>query len=144
MSDLLVNESVGQTHAALSDYAATRLARDMFNALIAVFERRLISRIVSSGANGSGTLGQLQHKVEIIVSLPQTLREDLIEIRERRNSLAHHDGLADARYVAAAAAVNVRAAPYVPIVNIDASIVPDGTYLTYAADVLVRYSAALQ
>lgn len=143
MSGLLVNESVGQAYIALSDYAANRLARDMFNALIAVFERRLISRIVLEGADGSGTLGSLQQKVQKIVSIPQTLKEDLAEVRERRNALVHHDGFADSKYADAAAKVSPRAPAFVPPVIEGASVVPDGHYLTYASDVLVRYSAAL-
>lgn len=143
MSGLLSDESVEQAHTALSSYAATRLARDMFNALIAVFERRLISRIVSNGGTGAGTLGALQREVENIVSVAQTLREDLVEVRERRNALAHHDGRADSKYVAAAFAVHPRAPTFVPLVSQGSIVVPDGDYLTYAADVLVRYSAVL-
>lgn len=143
MSGLLADESIGQAHSALSDYATNRLARDMFNALIAVFERRLISRIASGGGSCSGTLGRLQHNVENIVSVTQALREDLVEVRERRNSLAHHDGFADSKYVVAAAAVNPRAPTFVPLVTEGAPVVPDGSYLTYAGDVLVRYSSAL-
>lgn len=143
MSGLLSNESVGQAHAALSEYAATRLARDMFTALIAAFERRLVSRIVSGGGDGSGTLGALQRKVEGLVVVPQLLREDLVEVRERRNALIHHDGLADSKHVAAAALVHPRAPTFVPLLSVGTTVVPDGSYLTYAADVLVRYSAAL-
>ena len=143
MSGLLANESTGQAHTALSDYVENRLARDMFNALIAVFERRVISRIVLGGSEGSGTLGNLLKKVQQIVSIPQMLKEDLVEVRERRNALVHHDGFAGSKYVAAAALVSPRAPDFVPPVIEGTSVIPDGRYLTYASDVLVRYSAAL-
>lgn len=55
----------------------------------------------------------------------------------------HHGGLADAKYVAASAAVNLRWPAHVPNVCPSANVLPDGPYLTYAADVLIRYSGAL-
>lgn len=143
MTGLLQNETIAEAHASLGAYAANRLARDMFVALIAVFERRLIARLLAAGASTSGTLGALQSRVQNLVSLQADLTEDLDEVRERRNSHVHHDGQADHKYVAAALKVNARYPHYVPAVAAGTLVIPDGSYLTYAADVLVRYSAAL-
>ena len=143
MTGLLQNETIAEAHASLGDYATNRLARDIFVALIAVFERRLIARLLATGANTSGTLGTLQHRIQKLVSLPVDLTEDLDEVRERRNAQMHQDGQADHKYAAAALKVHARYPQYVPAVAFGTLVIPDGKYLTYAADVLVRYSAAL-
>lgn len=143
MSGLLRTETISEAHTSLGAYAAHRLSRDMFLALIAAFERRLINWLTTAGQGSSGTLGFLQNTVQKTTSLPSDLIEDLDEVRERRNALMHHDGLADDKYVAASIKVHSRTPSHIPIVVIGTPIVPDGRYLTYAADVLARYSAAI-
>jgi hypothetical protein len=143
MTNLLADETVAQAHQSLKAYAASRLAGDVFVALIAILEERLSFRIVQSGGTEGGTFGNLQTKVQQIFAIPPDLREDLNEVRERRNAQMHHRGLADPKYVAASALVNPRWPAYVPNVSLGANVLPDGPYLTYAADVVVRYSSAL-
>jgi hypothetical protein len=143
MSGLLQNETIAEAHASLREYATTRLSRDMFIALIAVFERRLITRLGASGIDTHGTLGALQSKTQTTASVPADLREDLDEVRERRNAQMHYDGHAHDKYVDAASKVHARAPQHVAAVSIATLVIPDGNYLTYAADVLVRYSAAI-
>lgn len=143
MTGLLQNETVAETHASLAAYATNRLSRDMFVALIALFERRLTTRLLAAGMNASGTLGALQHRVQTLVSMPNDLMEDLDEVRERRNSLMHHDGDAHDKYVDAASKAHSRNPQHVALVSAGTLVIPDGPYLTYAADVLVRYSAAI-
>lgn len=143
MSGLLQTETIAEAHTSLGVYAVHRLSRDMFLALIAAFERRLISWLTTAGQGSSGTLGGLQNAVQKARSLPSDLIEDLDEVRERRNAQMHHDGLADGKYVAVSIKVHSRASSHVPIVAVGTSIIPDGRYLTYAADVLARYSTAI-
>ena len=143
MSGLLQAETIAEAHISLGAYVTHRLSRDMFLALIAAFEQRLISWLSMAGQGASGTLGGLQHAIQKVTSLPSDLIKDLDEVRERRNAQMHHNGLADDKYVAAALKVNARAPNHVPIVAVGTSVVPDGHYLTYAADVLARYSAAI-
>lgn len=143
MIGLLQNETVAETHASLGAYATTRLSRDMFVALIALFERRLTARLLAAGASASGTLGTLQYAVQRLVSVPTDLIEDLDEVRERRNAQMHHDGHAHEKYIDAALKVYGRSPEHVALVPVGTFVIPDGNYLTYAADVLVRYSAAI-
>jgi len=143
MSGLLQTETIAEAHTSLGAYAAQRLSSDMFLALISAFERRLIARLTLAGHGAFGTLGGLQHAVQKVVNLAPDLIEDFVEVRERRNALMHHNGLADVKYVSAALKVQSRASSYVAAVAIGMSVAPDGNYLTYAADVLARYSAAI-
>ena len=115
----------------------------MFLATIAGFESRLITRLISLGDSGEGTLGQLQARIEKLISVPVVLSEELSEVRERRNAMIHNGDLADAKYVAASAAVLPRAAPYVKATVIGDNVSPTEIYLTYSTDVLVRYSTAI-
>lgn len=143
MSGLLQNETVAETHASLAAYATTRLSRDMFVALIALFERRLTARLLAAGVGASGTLGALQCAVQRLVSVPTDLIEDFDEVRERRNAQMHHDGHAHVKYIDAAFKVHGRSPQHVALVPVGTLVIPDGNYLTYAADALVRYSAAI-
>lgn len=143
MIGLLQNETIAETYASLGMYAATRLSRDMFVALIALFERRLTARLLVAGACGSGTLGALQCAMQRLVSVPSDLIEDLDEVRERRNAQMHHDGKAHDKYIDAALKVYGRSPQHVALVPVGTLVIPDGNYLTYSADVLVRYSAII-
>lgn len=136
-------ESVKDAISALHDFIGRRLPRDLFLALIAEFEGRLSLHLVSLGEQGGGTLGALQNKIEARISIPPDLRNDLSEIRERRNAMIHNADLAEARYVVAAAAVLPRANPHVKAVVIGENLSPTETYLAYAADVMVRYSNSI-
>jgi hypothetical protein len=143
MTGLLQSETIAEAHASLGNYAANRLSRDMFVALIAVFEKRLIAYLRAAGLSTNGTLGTLQFRVQTIASVPADLVEDLDEVRERRNAQMHHDGQADQKYVDAALKVHARFPQHVAAVAVGTFVIPDGSYLTYAADVLVRYSAEI-
>ena len=136
-------ETVRDATVALDDFINTRLPRDLFFALISEFEGRLSVRLVSLGGQGGGTLGALQDKIQASISVPPDLRNDLSEIRERRNVMIHHADLAQPRYVVAAAAVLPRANPHVKTVVVGENLSPTETYLAYAADVMVRYSNAI-
>jgi hypothetical protein len=136
-------ESVKDAISALHDFIDRRLPRDLFLALIAEFEGRLSDRLVSLGEREGGTLGNLQSKIQDSISLHPDLINDLNEVRERRNAMIHHADLADAKYVDAAAAVLPRANPHVKAVVVGENLSPTETYLTYAADVMVRYSNAI-
>jgi hypothetical protein len=136
-------ETVRDATLALDDFIDTRLPRDLFFALISEFEGRLSFRLVSLGGQGGGTLGALQTRIQARVSVPPDLRNDLTEIRERRNAMIHHADLAHANYVVAAAAVLPRANPQVKAVVAGENLSPTEMYLAYAADVMVRYSNAI-
>jgi len=133
-------ESVADALSALQTFLADRLPRDLFFALIAEFETRLVTRLLSLGDTGEGTLGQLQTRLEQRLPVPAGLSQDLKEIRERRNAMTHNHDLADHKYVLAAAAVLPRATPYVTAVVTGANVSPGDQYLAYSADALVRYS----
>jgi len=133
-------ESVADALSALQTFLADRLPRDLFFALIAEFETRLVTRLLSLGDTGEGTLGQLQTRLEQSLPVPDGLSQDLKEIRERRNAMTHNHDLADHKYVLAAAAVLPRATPYVTAVVTGANVSPGDQYLAYSADALVRYS----
>jgi hypothetical protein len=136
-------ESVKDAISALHDFIDRRLPRDLFLALIAEFEGRLSLRLVSLGGQEGGTLGELQDKVQARISVSADLRDDLNEIRRRRNAMIHHADLADARYVVAATAVLPRANPHVKAVVVGENLSPTEMYLAYAADVMVRYSNSI-
>lgn len=136
-------ESVADAISALNSFIAQRLPRDLFLALIAEFESRVIFRLASLGLSTAGTLGQLQRRIEANLHPATVLVEDLDEVRERRNAMIHHADIAGADYVAASALVLPRAAPFVTATAIGDRITPTASYLTYAIDVLVRYSNAL-
>jgi hypothetical protein len=137
------SEATTDALAALQTYIARRLPRDLFLALIAGFEARLIGRLRALGESEEGTLGALQTRIQSKILLPQTLVDDLNEIRERRNAMIHHADIAGAKYAAAAAAVMPRAAPYMGRLVAGGNVSPNEGYLMYAADVLVRYSNAM-
>jgi hypothetical protein len=143
MTGLLQRETIAEAHASLEEYATNRLSRDMFIALLAVFEKRLIACLRAAGSNTGGTLGSLQFRVQTVSSVPAGIAEDLDEVRERRNAQMHQDGRADQKYVDAASKVHARFPGHVAAVAAGTFVIPDGSYLTYAADVLVRYSAVI-
>ena len=124
MANLLADETVAQAHHSLKAYAASRLAGDVFVALIAILEERLSFRVVQLGGAEGGTFGSLQTKIQQLVLVPSDLREDLNEVRERRNAQMHNGGLADVKYVAAAALANTRCPAYVPNVPLGANVLP--------------------
>lgn len=142
-SDSFGTERLNDAILALDDFIAKRLPRDLFFALISEFEGRLSLRLVSLGVQGGGTLGALQTKIQSTLSVPADLRADLDEIRERRNAMIHDADLANAKYVAAAAAVLPRSNRYVKAAVDGENLSPTETYLAYAADVMVRYSNAI-
>lgn len=143
MSGLLQNETIDEARASLDRYASSRLARDLFIALIAVLERRFSARLIAANKTDTGTLGALQHAIERIATVPIDVREDFNEVRERRNALMHSDGRADDKYVDAANRVRIRSTGFVAAAARGDLVIPDGAYLTYAADVLTRYSASI-
>jgi hypothetical protein len=128
---------------ALQTYIARRLPRDLFLALIANFEARVIARLRSLGEPEDGTLGTLQSRIQARISLAPALIEDLNEIRERRNAMIHHADVAGPKYVAAAGVVSLRAAPFVNQAVVGDNVMPVENYLAYAGDALVRYSNAI-
>lgn len=136
-------ESVADAISAMNDFIANRLRRDLFFGLIAEFETRLAARLVTLGATGGGTLGQLQVEIERRVPVPPPMTQDVVEVRERRNAMIHHGDLAHARYVMAAAAVQARSGRYVAAAALGDNVTPSATYLAYATDVLVCYSNAI-
>ncbi len=133
-------ETVG---AALDQFIVERLPRDFFLALIAVIESRIGTRLVSLGESSDGTLGALQNRIQAQLSLPQVLIEDFDEVRERRNIMIHHEDLANGRYVVAVNAVLPRSTSFVVPVVSGQRVHLTENYLAYAADVLVRYSCAV-
>jgi hypothetical protein len=136
-------ESVKDAISALHDFIGNRLPRDLLLALIAEFEGRISLRLIACGQSGDGTLGNLQTRIQSIVSIHQDLIYDLNEIRERRNAMIHYADLAHAKYVMAATAILPRASSYVQTTTVGANVRPSEQYLAYAADVMVRYSIAI-
>jgi len=134
------SESVEDAMSALQDFVVHRLPRDLFFALIAEFESRIVARLFSLGETVNGTLGQLQSRIQNRLVVPQSLIEDLNEIRERRNAIIHHGGKADLKYVTASAAVLPRANLFVNVTVAGDDVNPTEGYLAYSTDVLVRYS----
>jgi hypothetical protein len=137
------NESVADALSALENFLVHRLPRDLFFALIAEFESRLVARLVTVGESARGTFGDLQKRLEAKIALPQTLVEDVNEIRQRRNAMIHHSDLAHPKYVKASVAVQPRANAFVKVAALGDKVTPTGAYLAYATDVLMRYSNAI-
>jgi len=142
-TSFLTNETVSEATAAVADYVQNRLSGDLFLAMIAHFEAFLIAIIVRGGGAASGTLGQLQHAVQALHTIPQPIVEDFDEVRERRNVLIHSHGQINARYRSAAINVFARSHGFVPDPTTIVSIGIPADYLSYVADVVVRYSKAL-
>lgn len=143
VTGILNEESVEDALSSLRMYIDQWLPRDLFLALIARFEARLIASLTAAGCSTTGTLGVLQQKVQKKFSITHEIKEELDEVRERRNTLVHNDGHADNKYISAATKVNSREQTYVALPRIGDSVVPSPQYLAYAVDVLVRYSYAL-
>jgi hypothetical protein len=143
VANLLTTEPGADAMSALQDFVLCRLPRDLLLALIAEFESRLVFRLSTLGASTTGTLGTLQTRIQHRLSPATHLIQDLNEIRERRNVMIHDGDIAGPVYVAAAALVLPRAAPYVSPAAVGHRITTTDAYLTYAADVLVRYSDAI-
>ena len=137
------SELVADAIAATNDFIARRLRRDLLLALIAEFESRLATKLVSLSLSSDGTFGQLQTRLQGKLSLPVALIQDLDEVRERRNSMIHHGDLARGRYVSASAAIQPRAKAYVAAAAVGDNVAPTDAYLAYSIDVLVRYSNAI-
>jgi hypothetical protein len=140
---LLTTEPSADAMSALQDFILFRLPRDLLLALIAEFEGRIIFRLASLRLPTTGTLGKLQRRLERTLNLGPALVQDLDELRERRNAMIHHGDIAGTDYAAASALVLPRAAPYVSAAAVGDRITPTDFYLTYAADVLIRYSNAI-
>lgn len=143
VANLLTSEPSADAMSALQDFTVRRLPRDLLLALIAEFESRLVARLSALGEPTTGTLGELQRRIERKLAIAPSLIKDLDEVRWRRNAMIHNGDKADAKYVAASAAVQPRAHPYVKPAAIGDNVSPDADYLTYATDVLVRYSNAM-
>jgi hypothetical protein len=137
------SEAVSDAIPALHGYIARRLPRDLFLALIAEFESRIVVRLRSLGEPEDGTFGTLQNRIQSRIPVPQTLIDDLNEVRERRNAMIHHGDIATPRYVAASAIVSLRAGHFVIAAVTGDNVSPTERYLTYSADVLVRYSNSI-
>lgn len=140
----LSEETVENALTALTKYSRERLARDIFIILIARFEARLIAKLEGAGEPGDGTLGNIQTKIQRIITVPIEQVCDLDEIRERRNVLIHLNGQCDAKYRKTAQKVNPRAGANVIIPEVGELVLPSDAYLTYAAAALIRYSATLE
>lgn len=139
----LGSESTDESMSALSCFIAGRLPRDLFFALIAEFETRIISSLLSLGEPDSGTLGTLQNRIQRRISISQSLVEDLNEVRERRNVMIHHKDIANSRYISTVSAVLPRANPFVKVTSVGDNVSPTDHYLGYATDVMIRYSNAI-
>ncbi len=141
----LHNETVTQATGAIAKYVDERLSCDFFLSLIAHFESFLSDVLIRAGQSPSGTFGALQRAVEQIHTIPPNVVEDCDEIRERRNALIHHQGRvgAGSRYETAAAKVFPRAPGMVPDPAAVTVIGVPPQYLSYVADVVVRYGRAI-
>ncbi|QJE97864.1 hypothetical protein [Luteolibacter luteus] len=140
VTSLLASEPGSDAMSALEDFVHRRLPRDLLLALIAEFESRLVVRLTALSELSSGTFGQLQRRIESRLIISSSLVEDLDEIRCRRNDMIHNNDRAQSNYVTAASMVAPRAYPYVKAAVIGDNVNPDPAYLTYATDVLIRYS----
>jgi hypothetical protein len=116
-----------------------RAARDYFFAVIAHFELFLSKAIVLRGGSADGTLGQLMNKAQQLYGFAVSSTTELAdEIRERRNVLIHHGGVANQRYLnsasSAALPANIRLTVMGQILLID------DNYLAWVCDSLISYS----
>jgi hypothetical protein len=143
-SGFLQSEALPEALAALEDYFASRLAPDTFLALLANFETFFVHQIQARGGGGTGTLGALQHALQLLYHIPSNRVEDLDEIRERRNAVIHHGGRITPKYRAAAAKVWIRSAGNIADPHLVAvlSITPE--YLSYVVDALCKYAAEVK
>jgi hypothetical protein len=137
------SESVSHAISALERFFTQRLPRDLLLALIAEFESRLVARLTSLGEREDGPLGELLKRIQVRITLPRPLVQEMNEVKARRNAMIHNGDKADKKYVTAACAVLPRAAPYVTPAKVGDNVRPTASYLTYAADVMVRYSNAI-
>jgi hypothetical protein len=140
----LNNETVGHALRAFLDYADARLPRDFFMAQIALFEERMSFVLRISGKPSHGTLGQLLGRVEANWAMSAQSKGLAAEVLCRRNTLIHESGLADQKYVDArlVAAAYRHLALQMPF-TVGDSVVPDSSYLSHCAEVLILYSSEL-
>src|SRR5438105_2783635 len=69
VTNLLTSEPGADAMSALQDFIRRRLPRDLLLALIAEFESRLVARLSALAEPTTGTLGELQRRIEIKLTI---------------------------------------------------------------------------
>lgn len=138
-SHIFGNETLDTALSGIELFEQDRLRNDVLLAMISRLEMYLSDRLVAAGSLPvDATFGRLQRVCEAMVAVPQAQIDALDEVRERRNAIIHHRGVATTRYLLAAAKV-----PTVTAVSAGSIIITDDAYLSYAVDSLVSYGRCI-
>ncbi|WP_437841769.1 hypothetical protein [Sorangium sp. So ce1153] len=133
--DFLHGETLDTTLSGIASFEQSRMRNDVLLAMISRIELYFSDRLAALGRLPSdATLGRLQRLCESMAVVPRKFIESFDEVRERRNVIIHHHGIATARYAQAASRI-----PSLSSLLPGVSVVTDESYLSYAADVLVQY-----
>ena len=116
-----------------------RAITDFFFAVISHFESFLSTALSAKGKSTEGTLGQLMARAKQEYSLPTSPETEMAdEVRERRNMLVHHHGVANQRYVTAASAASLPA--HIRGIALGHRLSIDDNYFAYVCDGLIVYA----
>jgi hypothetical protein len=116
-----------------------RAVTEHFMTAISHFESFLADLLRYKSLSPEGTLGNLLIRSQQAFSLPTTPEvEAVVEIRERRNMLIHHHGVANQKYLQACASSSLPS--HLNLISIGQVLVVDNEYYVYACDRLLAYS----
>ena len=139
-NNFIIDEDIDQAINQIHSYSKERLVKDTFLILLSHTEEFFSDAINNAGQVPSGTFGSLQYTIQSIHPIAITVIEDLDEIRERRNALIHHNGKITPKYILTANKVYNRSNSMVANPKTVTSVDISDEYLSYVADVVIRYS----
>lgn len=134
-------ETLGTSLRNLDTYENGRMVNDIFLALLARLEIFLSDKLASAGLIHTGTLGKLQNNAQAHYGITGIEVDCMDEVRERRNTIIHNHGAITPNYAAAANKVVGVSGGHVVAPGTITKVEATATYLSYAADVLIRYSS---
>lgn len=134
------NQKMQDALAEIQEYIRDgRAVGEHFMNVISFLESFLVKILVSEGKSTEGTLGQLTTRVEDLFSLNSTDETIAMkEIREWRNTLVHHHGIAQAKYITACAHSSLPANIRATLINQPVPITDD--YFGYVCVKIIDYS----
>ncbi|QYJ19973.1 hypothetical protein KYT87_20090 [Achromobacter sp. ES-001] len=116
-----------------------RAVTDFFFAVISYFESFLSAALAAKTLSTDGTLGQLMARAKQGYSLPTSPETEMAdEVRERRNMLVHHQGVAQQRYVSVASVTSLP--DHIRSATLGQALSIDDSYFAYVCDGLITYA----
>ncbi|WP_124485244.1 MULTISPECIES: hypothetical protein [unclassified Burkholderia] len=116
-----------------------RAITDFFFAVISHFESFLSAALAAKAQSTDGTLGQLMARAKQGYAIPTSPETEMAdEVRERRNMLVHHRGVAQQRYVSVASVTSLPS--HIRSTALGQVLAIDDSYFAYVCDGLITYA----